>query len=65
MKKEIEVQRATLTLSFLRRPVLQVMYHLRGHPNIIELHGVYEDRNNVHLVMDLCNGSQNEATSHV
>lgn len=35
---------------------IEVMYHLRGHPNIVELHEVYEDRNNIHLVMDLCTG---------
>lgn len=34
------------------------MYHLRGHPNIITLYDVFEDRNNVHLIMDLCTGGE-------
>lgn len=34
------------------------MHHLAGHPNVVKLHGVYEDRHNVHLVMDLCTGGE-------
>jgi len=37
---------------------IEVMFHLRGHENIVELHDVFEDRNNVHLVMDLCTGGE-------
>ena len=30
----------------------------KGHPNITYLQGVYEDRQAVHLVMDLCSGGE-------
>ena len=30
----------------------------RGHPNITYLQGAYEDRQAVHLVMDLCSGGE-------
>ncbi|KAK4789316.1 hypothetical protein SAY86_020635 [Trapa natans] len=33
---------------------VQIMYHLTGHPNIVELKGAYEDKQYVHLVMELC-----------
>jgi calcium-dependent protein kinase len=39
----------------VRREV-QIMYHLTGHRNIVELRGAYEDRHSVNLVMELCEG---------
>eukprot|EP00250_Pteridium_aquilinum_P015417 c22565_g7_i1 orf=1-510(-) len=39
----------------VRREV-QIMHHLAGHPNIVELKGAYEDKQYVHLVMELCEG---------
>eukprot|EP01026_Neomeris_dumetosa_P039070 TRINITY_DN31_c9_g1_i4.p1 TRINITY_DN31_c9_g1~~TRINITY_DN31_c9_g1_i4.p1 ORF type:complete len:498 (-),score=83.19 TRINITY_DN31_c9_g1_i4:347-1840(-) len=41
----------------VRREV-QIMHHLAGHPNIVTLKGAYEDRYNVHLVMELCSGGE-------
>ncbi|XP_077251263.1 calcium-dependent protein kinase 1-like isoform X1 [Tasmannia lanceolata] len=41
----------------VRREV-QVMHHLTGHRNIVELKGAYEDRNSVNLVMELCEGGE-------
>jgi calcium-dependent protein kinase len=41
----------------VRREV-QIMHHLTGHPNIVELKGAYEDRGAVHLVMELCAGGE-------
>ncbi|WOL06780.1 hypothetical protein Cni_G15514 [Canna indica] len=41
----------------VRREV-QIMYHLSGQPNIVELKGVYEDKQSVHLVMELCAGGE-------
>ncbi|CAH1447970.1 unnamed protein product [Lactuca virosa] len=37
----------------VRREV-QIMHHLTGHRNIVELHGAYEDRHSVNLIMELC-----------
>lgn len=34
------------------------MHHLAGHANITRLKGSYEDKNNVHLVMELCSGGE-------
>ncbi|XP_062224253.1 calcium-dependent protein kinase 2-like isoform X1 [Phragmites australis] len=41
----------------VRREV-QIMYHLAGQPNIVELKGAYEDKQSVHLVMELCAGGE-------
>ncbi|XP_057994235.1 calcium-dependent protein kinase 1 isoform X1 [Hevea brasiliensis] len=41
----------------VRREV-QIMYHLTGHRNIVELKGAYEDRHSVNLVMELCAGGE-------
>ena len=34
------------------------MHHLAGHPHIVQLRGVYEDRRDIHLVMELCTGGE-------
>ncbi|KAL3619222.1 Calcium-dependent protein kinase 15 [Castilleja foliolosa] len=41
----------------VRREV-QIMHHLTGHRNIVELREVFEDRYSVHLVMELCAGGE-------
>ncbi|KAK7287517.1 hypothetical protein RIF29_00798 [Crotalaria pallida] len=41
----------------VRREV-QIMHHLNGQPNIVELKGAYEDKQSVHLVMELCAGGE-------
>ncbi|PUZ65434.1 hypothetical protein GQ55_3G222300 [Panicum hallii var. hallii] len=41
----------------VRREV-QIMYHLSGQPGVVELKGAYEDKNSVHLIMELCAGGQ-------
>ncbi|KAB2050341.1 hypothetical protein ES319_A13G239000v1 [Gossypium barbadense] len=41
----------------VRREV-QIMHHLTGQPNIVELKGAYEDKHAVHLVMELCGGGE-------
>ncbi|KAF8041233.1 hypothetical protein BT93_B3230 [Corymbia citriodora subsp. variegata] len=41
----------------VRREV-QIMHHLTGQPNIVELKGAYEDKRSVHLVMELCAGGE-------
>lgn len=35
-----------------------VFEHLSGQPNIVEFMGAYEDKENVHLVMELCSGGE-------
>ncbi|KAM3398379.1 calcium-dependent protein kinase 17-like [Capsicum galapagoense] len=37
---------------------VQIMHHLTGQQNIVELKGAYEDKNSVHLVMELCAGGE-------
>ncbi|KAJ1424187.1 Serine/threonine-protein kinase, active site [Sesbania bispinosa] len=41
----------------VRREVM-ILQHLSGQPNIVEFRGAYEDRQNVHLVMELCSGGE-------
>ena len=41
----------------VRREV-QIMHHLTGQPNIVELKGAYEDKHSAHLVMELCAGGE-------
>ncbi|KAK6158352.1 hypothetical protein DH2020_005666 [Rehmannia glutinosa] len=41
----------------VRREV-QIMHHLTGHRNIVELEEVFENRHYVHLVMELCAGGE-------
>lgn len=41
----------------VRREV-QIMHHLTGHRNIVELKGAQEDRQSVNLVMELCEGGE-------
>ncbi|KAL3499280.1 hypothetical protein ACH5RR_038373 [Cinchona calisaya] len=41
----------------VRREV-QIMHHLTGHRNIVELKGAFEDRHNVNLIMELCAGGE-------
>ncbi|KAJ9182660.1 hypothetical protein P3X46_006629 [Hevea brasiliensis] len=37
---------------------IQIMQHLSGQPNIVEFKGAYEDKQSVHLVMELCGGGE-------
>ncbi|RYR58803.1 hypothetical protein Ahy_A05g024677 isoform F [Arachis hypogaea] len=41
----------------IRREV-QIMHHLTGHRNIVELKAAYEDRHSVNLIMELCAGGE-------
>ncbi|CAL9108921.1 calcium-dependent protein kinase 2-like [Musa acuminata AAA Group] len=41
----------------VRREV-EIMYHLAGQANVVELKGAYEDKHSVHLVMELCAGGE-------
>ncbi|KAK7353833.1 hypothetical protein VNO80_19285 [Phaseolus coccineus] len=37
---------------------IQIMHHLSEHPNVVRIHGTYEDTSSVHLVMELCEGGE-------
>lgn len=37
---------------------IHIMQHLSGQPNIVEFKGAYEDRQSVHIVMELCAGGE-------
>lgn len=37
---------------------IQIMQHLSGQHNIVEFRGAFEDRQSVHLVMELCSGGE-------
>lgn len=37
---------------------IQIMQHLSGQPNIVEFKGAFEDRQSVHIVMELCAGGE-------
>lgn len=41
----------------VRREIL-ILQHLTGQPNIVEFKGAYEDKQNLHLVMELCSGGE-------
>lgn len=34
------------------------MHHLSEHPNVVRIHGTFEDYVSVHLVMELCEGGE-------
>jgi len=37
---------------------IQILLHLSGHPNVVQLKGTYEDKGYVHLVMECCEGGE-------
>lgn len=37
---------------------VQIMQHLSGQANIVEFKGAYEDKQSVHLVMEVCEGGE-------
>lgn len=41
----------------VRREV-QIMHHLSGHPNVVQIKDAYEDETDVHVVMELCAGGE-------
>ncbi|KAI3753950.1 hypothetical protein L2E82_26015 [Cichorium intybus] len=40
------------------RKEIQIMQHLSGQANIVEFKGAYEDKQSVHLVMEVCEGGE-------
>jgi len=41
----------------VRREV-SIMHHVSGHPSIVSIYGAFEDRKNVYMVMELCEGGE-------
>ena len=41
----------------VKREIL-ILQYLTGQPNIVEFKGAYEDKKNLHLVMELCSGGE-------
>jgi calcium-dependent protein kinase len=41
----------------VRREV-QIMHHLAGHENIVQMKHAYEDKTHVHLIMEVCTGGE-------
>lgn len=37
---------------------IQIMNHVSGHDNIVEIKAVYEDTESIHIVMELCAGGK-------
>ncbi|KAK3211342.1 hypothetical protein Dsin_016048 [Dipteronia sinensis] len=37
---------------------IQIMHHLSEHMNVVRIHGTYEDKSFVHIVMELCEGGE-------
>lgn len=35
-----------------------IMHHLAGHPNVVKLKEAYEDKQSIHIVMELCAGGE-------
>ncbi|KAG5219189.1 calcium-dependent protein [Salix suchowensis] len=46
--------------SISRGKLILILQHLAGQPNIVEFRGAYEDKENLHVVMELCSGSYSE-----
>lgn len=40
------------------RREIQIMHHLKGHPNVINIKDAYEDGVAVHVIMELCAGGE-------
>ncbi|XP_020878721.1 calcium-dependent protein kinase 22 isoform X3 [Arabidopsis lyrata subsp. lyrata] len=37
---------------------IQIMDHVSGEPNIVQIKGSYEDKNSIHIVMEFCGGGE-------
>ncbi|EOA20568.1 hypothetical protein CARUB_v10000880mg [Capsella rubella] len=37
---------------------IQIMDHVSGQPNIVQIKASYEDKNSIHIVMELCGGGE-------
>lgn len=54
--KQVSISDALLTNEIL--VMRKIVEHISPHPNVINLHDVYEDPSGVHLVLELCSGGE-------
>ncbi|KAL6327045.1 hypothetical protein AAG906_013791 [Vitis piasezkii] len=54
--KQVSISDALLTNEIL--VMRKIVEHVSPHPNVINLHDVYEDPSGVHLVLELCSGGE-------
>ena len=54
--KQVSISDALLTNEIL--VMRKIVEHVSPHPNVINLHDVYEDASGVHLVLELCSGGE-------
>ncbi|KAG2428086.1 hypothetical protein HYH02_014477 [Chlamydomonas schloesseri] len=40
------------------RREIQIMNHLAGHKNVVNIRGTFEDKNFIHIVMEVCSGGE-------
>ena len=40
------------------RREISILWHLKGHPNVVATHRAIEDRYNIHIIMEVCNGGE-------
>ncbi len=40
------------------RREISILWHLKGHPNVVAMHRAIEDRYNIHIIMEVCNGGE-------
>ena len=37
---------------------IEILLHLSGHQNIVQMYGAYEDKSYIHVVMEVCEGGE-------
>ncbi|CAI5486374.1 unnamed protein product [Closterium sp. Naga37s-1] len=51
----MEVRPCTWSLA---SSLVSVLFRLQGQPNVVRVHSTYEDRRDIHIVMELCSGGE-------
>jgi len=37
---------------------IEILLHLSGHQNVVQMHGAFEDKSYIHVVMEVCMGGE-------
>lgn len=40
------------------RREIEILLHLGGHKNVVQMYGAYEDKSYIHVVMEVCAGGE-------